>query len=51
MFGLGGIFVELLQDVTFHRVPNGEKEAFEMIEGLRTKKILEGARGHPPVDP
>lgn len=50
MFGLGGIFVELLEDVTFRRVPIGKKAALNMIEGIRTKKILDGARGQPPVD-
>ncbi|HKK18679.1 MAG TPA: acetate--CoA ligase family protein [Opitutales bacterium] len=50
MFGLGGIFVELLQDVTFRRVPIGKQKALEMIEGIRSKKILEGGRGEPPVD-
>ncbi|MFO8026370.1 MAG: acetate--CoA ligase family protein [Opitutales bacterium] len=50
MFGLGGIFVEILKDVSFRRVPIAKREALAMIEGIRTKKILEGARGQAPVD-
>ncbi|MBK6265589.1 acetate--CoA ligase family protein [Marivirga sp. S37H4] len=50
MFGLGGIFVELLKDVSFRRVPLDKQEAMDMIEGIRTKKILEGMRGRPAID-
>lgn len=50
MFGLGGIFVEMLGDVTFRRAPLSRKDALEMIEGIRTKKVLEGVRGRPAPD-
>ncbi|MPM09612.1 Protein lysine acetyltransferase Pka [bioreactor metagenome] len=48
--GLGGIFVEVLKDVTSGLTPLGKTEAGMMIEGLRGKKILEGVRGQKPVD-
>ena len=50
MFGLGGIFVEMLGDVTFRRVPVSRNDALAMIEGIRSKKVLEGVRGRPPLD-
>lgn len=48
--GLGGIFVEVLKDVTSGLTPLGKTEARLMIEGLRGKKILEGVRGQKAVD-
>lgn len=50
MFGVGGIFVEVLKDVTFRRVPIFRSDAMAMIEGIRAKKMLEGERGRPAVD-
>ena len=50
MFGLGGIFVEVLKDVVFHRCPFGPDVAQAMIRGLRGTPLLLGARGRPPVD-
>jgi acetyltransferase len=50
MFGLGGILVEVLKDVTFAMAPLSEKEALHMIESTRTCKILKGVRGQPGVD-
>ncbi|MEK7865252.1 MAG: acetate--CoA ligase family protein [Planctomycetota bacterium] len=50
MFGLGGIFVEVLKDVSFRVCPLGMSDALSMIDDLRARKILEGARGLPPVD-
>ena len=50
MFGLGGIWVEVLKDVSFRLVPIEEGDALEMIEELKGKKLLEGFRGIPPVD-
>ncbi len=48
--GLGGIFVEVLKDVTSGLSPLGRKEAQAMIERLRGRKILEGVRGQTGVD-
>lgn len=50
MFGLGGIFVEMLSDVTFRRAPLSRADAMAMIDGIRTRKVLEGARGRPAPD-
>jgi len=50
MFGLGGIFVEVLKDVTFALAPVTEEECYAMIERTRTYKLLRGARGERAVD-
>jgi acetate---CoA ligase (ADP-forming) len=50
MFGLGGIFVEVLKDVTFRVAPISEKEASAMLEEIRGAPILEGTRGEAPRD-
>ena len=50
MFGLGGIFVEVLKDVSFRIAPISIGEALEMISEIRSSKILEGYRGQGPVD-
>lgn len=50
MFGLGGIFVEILKDVSFRIVPITLGDAEEMIEEIKAKKILDGARGMPKAD-
>lgn len=50
MFGLGGIYVELLRDVSFRVAPLGEAEAREMIEEIRAAGILTGARGQEAED-
>jgi len=50
MFGLGGIFVEILKDVSFRLVPITKLDAEEMIHEIRSYKILEGARGMPKAD-
>ena len=50
MFGLGGIFVEVLKDVVFGLAPLTEEECLAMIEGTRTYKLLRGVRGEKPVD-
>lgn len=48
--GLGGIFVEALKDITFALSPVSKKEAGEMIRGLRSYSIIEGARGKQGVN-
>ena len=50
MFGLGGIFVEILKDVAFHRCPFGEDEAEAMIRSIKAAPLLLGARGRPVAD-
>ena len=50
MFGLGGIFVEIMKDVVFHRCPFGEDVALEMIGSIKGAPLLKGARGKPPAD-
>ena len=50
MFGLGGIFVEVLQDVTFRVAPFDAAEARRMIREIRGFPVLEGVRGAPPGD-
>ena len=50
MFGLGGIFVEILKDVVFHRCPFDEATAENMIRSIKGAPLLLGARGRPPAD-
>jgi len=50
MFGLGGIFVEILKDVSFRIIPLEERDAREMITEIKGYKILKGVRGNPPRD-
>jgi len=50
MFGLGGIFVEVLKDVSFRILPIEERDAREMIDEIKGYKILKGVRGEPPKD-
>jgi acetate---CoA ligase (ADP-forming) len=45
MFGLGGIFVEVLKDISFRVVPFGPREAERLINEIKSKKILDGFRG------
>lgn len=50
MFGIGGIFVEILKDVSFRLAPIEPHDAKEMIKEIRAYEILEGARGNPKAD-
>lgn len=49
-FGLGGIYVETLKDVTFRLAPFTQREAEEMLTEIRSSALLDGVRGQPPVD-
>lgn len=50
MFGMGGIYVEVLKDVTFRLAPITDKESDEMISSIKTTKLLQGVRGEKPSD-
>jgi acetyl coenzyme A synthetase (ADP forming)-like protein len=49
-FGLGGVLVEVLKDVTFRLAPASESDALSMIDGIAAAEILRGVRGAPPAD-
>lgn len=49
MFGLGGVFIEVLKDVTFRIAPLTDIDAKEMIKSVKSYKLLEGARGTKPA--
>lgn len=50
MFGLGGIFTEALKDVTFRVAPLTREDALDMIDEIKTQKLLGEFRGSPAVD-
>jgi acyl-CoA synthetase (NDP forming) len=50
MFGLGGIFVEVLKDISFRILPIKERDAEEVISEIKGYPILKGVRGEPPKD-
>ena len=50
MFGLGGIFVEVMKDVTFYIAPIAASEAMQMLEGTKSFALLKGVRGQRSVD-
>ena len=50
MLGMGGIYVEVLKDVTFKIAPVNNKEADDMISEIKTQKLLQGVRGEKPAD-
>ncbi len=49
MFGLGGVFIEVMKDVTFRIAPLTDVDAAEMIKSVKAYKLLEGARGTTPA--
>ena len=49
-FGLGGILVEVLRDVTFRIAPTSADDAVAMVDGIRTAELLHGVRGQAGVD-
>lgn len=50
MFGLGGVMVEVMGDVAFRLAPLGEGDARDMIDEIKGRPALDGARGRPPAD-
>lgn len=50
MVGLGGVFIEILKDVSFRRCPFSEAEAEKMVRSLKGFPLLDGARGRPKAD-
>ncbi|MHB1419198.1 MAG: acetate--CoA ligase family protein [Bacillota bacterium] len=50
LFGLGGIFVEVLEDVSIKVAPLNRTDAREMLEEIKGRKVLDGVRGKPAVD-
>ena len=50
MFGLGGIFTEILRDISFRRAPLKKRDALDMMREIRGNKILEAVRGMEAVD-
>ncbi|MFL6478392.1 MAG: acetate--CoA ligase family protein [Nitrososphaera sp.] len=50
MFGLGGIYVEVLKDVVFRIVPIDEQEAIDMVQSIKTIELLKGVRGEKSSD-
>ena len=49
-FGLGGIHVEVLRDIQFRIAPLSDRDAEELVTGIRGFRLLQGYRGHPPAD-
>jgi len=49
-FGLGGILVEVLKDITFRLAPASNADALSMLDGIQAAEILRGVRGAKPVD-
>lgn len=49
MFGLGGIYIQILKDTTFSIAPVSEREVHNMVEGIRGKRLLTGFRGRKAV--
>jgi len=50
MVGLGGVLIEVFKDVVFRAAPVTEAEALRMLSELKSRVVLEGVRGKPPVD-
>ncbi len=49
-FGIGGVLVEVMRDVTFRLAPTSRADALEMVDGIRAAEVLRGVRGRAGVD-
>jgi acetyl coenzyme A synthetase (ADP forming)-like protein len=49
-FGLGGVLVEVMKDITFRLAPASREDALSMLDGVAAAELLKGVRGAPPVD-
>jgi acetyltransferase len=49
LFGLGGIFVEVMKDVAFRTLPLTREDAAELLAEIKGRTMLDGVRGMPPV--
>ena len=49
-FGLGGVLVEVLKDVTFRLAPANTEDALSMLDGIQAAEVLRGVRGADPID-
>ncbi len=49
-FGLGGVLVEVLKDITFRLAPASMEDAYSMLDGIQAAEMLKGVRGSDPVD-
>ncbi|MBU6463189.1 MAG: acetate--CoA ligase family protein [Bradyrhizobium sp.] len=49
-FGLGGVLVEVLKDITFRLAPATKQDALSMLEGIQAHEMLKGVRGNDPVN-
>ncbi len=50
MFGLGGIYVEVLKDIAFRLAPMSKRDAFEIVRDIKSYMLLKGVRGEEPVN-
>lgn len=50
MFGMGGVYVEVMRDVVLRLCPILDSDAEDMVHGVKLYKLLEGVRGQPPRD-
>lgn len=50
MFGMGGIWVEILKDVSFRIIPIEPRDARDMMSEIKGRPLIEGYRGNPPLD-
>ncbi|QGY40474.1 CoA-binding protein [Pseudodesulfovibrio cashew] len=50
MFGLGGIYVEIMKDIAFKLAPLSRRDAFEIVREIRSYMLLKGLKGEPPVN-